>query len=99
MILKDEDHLQSADNGAEPLSLVAPGLKLPGAFRIPLAGGFLEQKLPQDSQSTVLRPCELLTSILVPVIAFCVLNCVLDISTNWLVDPVLRGAEKSESHN
>jgi len=72
---------------------------LPRAFRIPLAGGFLEDEAPQDSQSKILPPCDLLTSILVPVIAFCLFDCVLDISTNWLVDPVLHGAEKSESHN
>ncbi len=49
---------------------------MPGAFRIPLAGGFLEDEFPQDSQSTVRRPCELLTSILVPVVAFYLLDWV-----------------------
>ena len=46
------------------------------AFRIPLAGGFLEDETPQDSQSMILRPCELLTSILVPVFAFYLFDCV-----------------------
>ena len=63
-------------NGAEPFSLVALRLQLPRAFRISLAGGFLEHELRQDSQSAILRPCELLTSVLVPVIAFCLFDCV-----------------------